>query len=294
MTKPVVAITGGAMGIGIELARRLARTHRVALLDIDFPKAQNAAAQLGPNAIAVSCNITRAASVAAAVETVVKRFGGIDVAVSNAGIGSGGAARHLDPDVLATQLEVILTGNWRFMSACLPHLISRRGYLLGVSSAAAITGPPGEAFYSASKAGLEALLNVVRAEVAHLGLAVGIAYLMFIDTPMVRELDREHDDLAQMRKRLPGPAGKTYPVSLAADHLADGISRRATRIFVPSSLRWQYLLRGMLGPLLDRSFKKIAPDVDALTEAKVHDRGQFAGGFYSRQVRQFESGGTTK
>jgi len=63
---------------------------------------------------------------------------------------------------------------------------------------------------------------------------------------------------------------------------------------VPSSLRWQYLLRGMLGPLLDRSFKKIAPDVDALTEAKVHDRGQFAGGFYSRQVRQFESGGTTK
>ena len=99
MTKPVVAITGGAMGIGIELARRLAPAHRVALLDIDFPKAQNAAAQLGPNAIAVSCDITRAASVATAVNTVVKRFGGIDVAVSNAGIGSGGAARHLDPDV---------------------------------------------------------------------------------------------------------------------------------------------------------------------------------------------------
>ena len=44
MTKPVVAITGGAMGIGLELARRLAPTHRVALLDIDFPKARNAAA----------------------------------------------------------------------------------------------------------------------------------------------------------------------------------------------------------------------------------------------------------
>jgi NAD(P)-dependent dehydrogenase (short-subunit alcohol dehydrogenase family) len=279
MSLPVVAITGGASGIGLELARRLAPTHRVALLDINLERAQQAAAQLGPNAIAVPCDITSQASVSAAVATVVERFGRIDIAVSNAGIGTVGAARHLDPDVLAAQLGVNVTGNWRFMHACLPHLVRSRGYLLGIASAAAITSPPAEGFYSASKAGLEALLNVVRVEVAHLGVAVGIGYLMFIDTPMVREGDRQHSDLATLRAMLPGPAGKTYPVSLAADRLAKGVRRRAKRIFVPSSLRWQYYLRGLLGPVTDRSFAKIAPQVDRLTLAKVTEKGALAAAF---------------
>jgi NAD(P)-dependent dehydrogenase (short-subunit alcohol dehydrogenase family) len=279
MSLPVVAITGGASGIGLELARRLAPTHRVALLDISLERAEHAAAQLGPNAIAVSCDITGQASVSAAVATVVERFGGIDVAVSNAGIGTVGAARHLDPDVLAAQLDVNVTGNWRFMHACMPHLVHSRGYLLGIASAAAITSPPSEAFYSASKAGLEALLNVVRVEVAHLGVAVGIGYLMFIDTPMVREGDRQHSDLATMRTMLPGPAGKTYPVSLAADRLTKGVRRRANRIFVPSSLRWQYYVKGLLGSVTDRSFAKIARQVDQLTLAKVAETGALAAAF---------------
>ena len=303
MSLPVVAITGGASGIGLELARRLAPTHRVALLDINLEQAQQAAAQLGPDAIAVWCDITKQESVSAAVATVVERFGGIDVAVSNAGIGTVGAARHLDPGVLAAQLDVNVTGNWRFMHACLPHLVDSRGYLLGIASAAAITSPPSEAFYSASKAGLEALLNVVRVEVAHLGVAVGIGYLMFIDTPMVREGDRQHSDLATLRAMLPGPAGKTFPVSLAADRLAKGVRRRANRIFVPSSLRWQYYLRGFLSPVTDRSFAKIARQVDQLTLAKVNEKGALAAAFNyglvpdSPQIAAapvFESGATTK
>jgi len=284
MSLPVAAITGGASGIGLELARRLAPTHRVALLDISLGRAEDAAAELGPNAVAVSCDITTQASVSAAVATVVERFGGIDVAVSNAGIGTVGAARHLDPDVLAAQLDVNVTGNWRFMHACLPHLVHSRGYLLGIASAAAITSPPAEAFYSASKAGLEALLNVVRVEVAHLGVAVGIGYLMFIDTPMVREGDRQHSDLATMRAMLPGPAGKTYPVSLAADRLSKGIRRRANRIFVPSSLRWQYYLRGLLGPVTDRGFAQAARHVDRLTQAKVAEKGSVAAAFNSDRI----------
>src|SRR5262249_13704871 len=129
------------------------------------------------------------------------------------------------------------------------------------------------------RGGLEALLNVVRVEVAHLGVAVGIGYLMFIDTPMVREGDRQHGDLATMRAMLPGPAGKTYPVSLAADRLTKGIQRRANRIFVPSSLRWQYYFRGLLGPVTDRSFAKIARQVDRLTLAKVTEKGALAAAF---------------
>ena len=285
---PVAVITGGASGIGLELARRLARTHRIALLDINGAAAQRGADDLGENTIAIECDICSQDSVTAAIDEVLARFGRIDVAVSNAGIGTVGAVRHLDPDVLAVQLDVNLTGNWRFSHACLPALARTGGYLLGIASAAAITAPPAEAFYSASKAGLEALLNVARVEVAHLGIAVGIGYLMFIDTPMVRDGDREHSDLAQMRAMLPGPAGKTYPVSLAADQLAQGIRRRSRRIFVPSSLRWQYALRGFLPPLLDRSFAKMAPQVDRLTQTNVRERGAFAAAFNHDHVGRFD------
>jgi NAD(P)-dependent dehydrogenase (short-subunit alcohol dehydrogenase family) len=276
---PVAVITGAASGIGLETARRLASTHRIAVLDLHIGSAERAVQSLGGTAVALHCDITDAESVAAAIESVVERFGRIDVAISNAGIGAIGAARHLDPDVLATQLDVNVTGNWRFMHACLPHLVQSKGYLLGVASAAAIVSPPGEGLYAASKAGLEALLNVVRVEVAHLGVDVGIAYPLFIDTPMVRDADVEHDDFARMRKMLPGPAGKSYPVSLAADALTRAVRRRSRRAFVPRSVRAQYLLRGVIGTLLDRQFRRIAPDVDRLTAEKVSERGGFEAGF---------------
>jgi NAD(P)-dependent dehydrogenase (short-subunit alcohol dehydrogenase family) len=279
MPQPVAVITGAAKGIGFETARRLAATHRVAALDRDREGVQRATGELDGDVLALPCDIVDGASVTRAVDSVLERWGSIDVAVSNAGIGTVGAARHLSPDVLAAQLDVNLTGNWRFMRACLPHLEASRGYLLAVSSAAAILAPPGEGFYAASKAGLEALLDVVRVEVAHLGVDVGVAYFMFIDTPMVRDGDRDHADLARMRSMLRGPAGKTYPVSAAADALVEAIHRRKRRVFVPRSLRAQLWLRGVLGPVMGREMRRLAPEVDRLTAEKVRRGGDFEPAF---------------
>jgi NAD(P)-dependent dehydrogenase (short-subunit alcohol dehydrogenase family) len=101
MTQPVAVITGAASGIGLAVTRQLARTHRVALLDINGEAALRAAEELGDVAMAVRCDITDEGSVADAVQAVVEKFGAIDVAVSNAGIGPVGTVRHLDPSVLA-------------------------------------------------------------------------------------------------------------------------------------------------------------------------------------------------
>src|SRR6187551_109857 len=132
MARPVAVITGAARGIGLESARQLSATHRVVLLDRDAPGAERAAAEIGGDAVHAACDITDAAAVAGAVADVVERCGGIDVAIANAGIATAGSLRHLDPDVLALQLDVNLVGNWRFVHACLPHVIERRGYVLGV------------------------------------------------------------------------------------------------------------------------------------------------------------------
>jgi NAD(P)-dependent dehydrogenase (short-subunit alcohol dehydrogenase family) len=276
VARPVAVITGAARGIGLETARQLSATHRVALLDRDAGGAERAAAQIGADAVHAACDITDADAVASAVADVVERCGGIDVAIANAGIATAGALRHLDPDVLALQLDVNLVGNWRFLHACLPHVIERRGYVLGVASAAAIVPPVGLGAYAASKAGFEQLLNVLRIEVAHLGVDVGVALLSFIDTDMVRGTRDRHPAFAEIRAKTRGPAGRTLPVSVAGAAIADAVAARRRTAVAPGIVRGAYWLRGLIGPLVDREGRKNARTVDLATAEMVAERGAFA------------------
>src|SRR5215218_2968392 len=248
MARPVAVVTGAARGIGLETARRLAATHRVALLDLDEAGAERGAEQIGGDAVFAGCDITDAESVRRAVAYVVSRCGGIDVAIANAGIATAGAMRHLDPDVLAAQLNVNLTGSWRFIHACLPHVVDRRGYILGVSSASALVAPCGIGHYAASKAGFEHLLDVLRVEVAHLGVDVGIAFFSWIDTEMVRGAERSDPAFAALRAKLRGPAGLTLPVGAAADALVRAVHGRERMVTAPG-----VRARGVLAARPDRA-----------------------------------------
>jgi NAD(P)-dependent dehydrogenase (short-subunit alcohol dehydrogenase family) len=277
MARPVAVVTGAARGIGLETARRMSASHRVALLDLDVDGVEHAAAGLG-DAVWAGCDITEPESVATAIDEVVAECGGIDVCISNAGIAAAGALRHLDPDVLAAQLNVNLTGNWRVIHACLPHVIARRGYVLGVASLAAIVAPLGIGAYGASKAGLEQLLNVLRIEVRHLGVDVGVAYFSWIDTDMVRGAESQHPGFAAMRRGLRGPAGKTLPVGDAADAIVRGVQRRSRRVVAPGFVGALFRLRGLIPELVDREALKVAPDVDRFTAEMVAERGSFAAG----------------
>lgn len=278
MGRPVAVITGGARGIGLETARRLSATHRVALLDLDGDGAHRAAAGLGGDAIAAQCDITDEGAVTAAVEQVVAEAGGIDVCISNAGIATAGALRMLDPEVVAAQLNVNVVGNWRFIHACLPHVIARRGYVLGVASAAALAPAVGLGAYCTSKAGFEMLLNCLRVEVAHLGVDVGVAYFAFIDTDMVRGTDLHHPGFNRMRESTPGPFGKVIPVSRAGTVIARGVKKRSRVVVAPRFVGPLRRLRGLLPATIERESMRMAPEVDAFTAEMVAERGTFGGG----------------
>jgi NAD(P)-dependent dehydrogenase (short-subunit alcohol dehydrogenase family) len=284
VSRPVAVITGAARGIGLDTARRLSATHRVALLDRDAAGAARAAAQIGGDAIHAACDITAAEAVARAIAEVVEQCGGIDVAIANAGIATSGALRHIDPDVLALQLDVNLVGNWRFLHACLPHVIERRGYVLGVASAAAIVPPVGLGAYAASKAGFEQLLNVLRVEVAHLGVDVGIAFFSFIDTDMVRGAEDRHPAFAAVRAKARGPAGRTLPVSAAGRAIADAVAHRRRTVVAPGIVRGAYWLRGLIGPLVDRESRGNAATIDRATAEMVAERGPFDAALGSRDA----------
>ena len=267
-----VLITGAARGIGAESARRLAaRGAKLSLVGLEPDMLEQVASECG-DAAWFEADVTDRDALQAAVDGTVERFGGIDVVMANAGIGAGGTVRTMDPDAWERVIEVNLLGVYRTVRACLPHVIERRGYVLPVASVAAAVHTPGMSAYAASKAGVEALGNSLRGEVAHLGTKVGVAYFSWIDTEMVRGAD-ENPATKFMRSKLRGPAGKTYPVSEAGEAVADGIEQRARRVIVPRNFRTLLLARMLVARLTEQSARRDVPEFVRLMEEEAERRG---------------------
>jgi NAD(P)-dependent dehydrogenase (short-subunit alcohol dehydrogenase family) len=273
----VVLITGAARGIGAAAARQLAaRGAKLALVGLEPDELAGVAADCGPDAAWFEADVTDTAALEAAVEGAVERFGGIDVVIANAGIGSGGSVRAIDPAAWERVIEVNLLGSWRTVRAALPHVIARRGYVLQVASMAAIAHAPFMSAYCASKAGVEAFSDSLRTEVAPLGVDVGVAYFSWIDTDMVRGAD-ERAGLDGVRRRLTrGPAGKTYPLDAAADAIVDGIARRTRRVLVPGWLRGLIWLRGPLATPIDRFARRQVREIESRMLEEIERSGAAA------------------
>jgi NAD(P)-dependent dehydrogenase (short-subunit alcohol dehydrogenase family) len=187
-----IFITGGANGIGAETGRQAAqRGARVALVDIDGAAAERTAAGL-PSAIGIEADVRDNDSLEAAVRRTVDEFGGIDVVMANAGIGTIGTAESMSLDEIERIVDINLTGVMRTVRATVPHLLDSRGYLLITASLAAILHTPPLTHYAATKAGAEAFGHSIRIELADRGVDVGVAYFGFIDTDMVAQGNANH------------------------------------------------------------------------------------------------------
>lgn len=279
MSRPVALVTGAAQGIGLATAQRLAHSHRLALLDLNAEKLERARERLGEDAVAVVCDIAEQDQVERAVAEVVESCGGIDVLFSNAGIGAGGTLRHLDPEVLQAIVDVNLVGNWRVIHACLPSLVERRGYVLANASASALMPALGLGPYASSKAGLEQLMNVLRVEVAHLGVDVGVSYFWFLETDMVRGAERDLGEIGGFRTELPGPLGRIASLDDAADAIVACIEGRGRRVVWPRWVSLVYRLRGLQGRQAERPALSSAAAMDAATLARVRELGSFEAAF---------------
>jgi short-subunit dehydrogenase len=144
--------------------------------------------------------------------------------------------------------------------------------VLVVASMAAIGHAPGMASYCASKAGVEAFCNSLRAEVRHLGVDVGVAYFSWIRTDLVTASD-DHPVFGGIRKRIGGPMGRTYPVSMAAEAIVRGIERRARGVFTPRWIRFLLPIRGLLQPIAERGAAAQVAEIDTKASADVERRG---------------------
>jgi NADP-dependent 3-hydroxy acid dehydrogenase YdfG len=145
----VALVTGASGGIGASVARSLhAAGASVGLLS-------RRGDDLGlERALGVACDVSRRAQVEDATTAVVDRFGRLDIAVANAGLGAYGPFLELDPEQLEAMVDVNLKGTLYTAAATLPHLIaSGEADFVSLASVAGVRAFPGEAVYNASKFG---------------------------------------------------------------------------------------------------------------------------------------------
>lgn len=242
-----VMITGAARGIGAATARRLhERGARVALAGIEPDQLDQVARECG-DALAVICDVRDRGQVEAAVQAAVEHLGGLDVVIANAGVAAQLPILGGDPEVFERTLEVNLLGVYYTLRAAAPHIAHERGYALAISSLAAAVHPPLLGAYSASKAGVEALANAMRIELAGSGARVGVAYFAELDTDMT---SRGFGTEAASRLNL-GPR-RVAPLETGISAIERGIARRSRRVVAPSWVAAVLPVRMLAQRLIER------------------------------------------
>lgn len=160
----VALITGGATGIGAAIAEAFAvKGARIAIADVADPVADNA----------VKCDVSQPESVRVAVDTVIERFGTIDILVNSAGIARLAPAEELSLQYWDSTIAVNLSGTFHMCQAVGKHMLaSGGGSIINMASQAATVAIDEHAAYCASKFGVVGLSKVLAAEWAGRGVRV--------------------------------------------------------------------------------------------------------------------------
>ena len=259
-------VTGGAGGIGCAVARELERRGAEPVLaDLDRDALAEAAARFARAPQQLVMDVTSRASCAAAIGDLLAHHGRLDIAWANAGISAFGPVSALDPDTWRRVVDVNLLGAFETLRASLPAVTARRGHLAVTCSLASFSHQPGVSAYAASKAGLEALANALRIEVADQGVTVGTIHPGYVQTPLVLEQERDDPAYRRLRAALRPPFAVSVPVERVSPVIADGLAKRASRVIAPRSGWLVHALRPVLNTRpLTRELRRAAPDIREL------------------------------
>ena len=244
-------ITGGASGLGQATAARLAAAGAaVALLDVQDEAGRKAAGAIGAQASYHRCDVTDESAVDAAVRAAAERMGGLNVAVSCAGVATPGKLlgkdgplassafqRVMDINVLGTFLldraaAAIMQGN-------APDADGERGLLIHTASVAAFEGQIGQVAYATSKAAVAGMVLPLARELARFGIrVVGIAPGIF-GTPMMSGLPQEAQDSLGKQVPFPPRLGRPAEYAALAGHIIENSMLNGETIRLDGAIRMQ-------------------------------------------------------
>jgi len=201
-----VFITGSGQGIGKQIAIAMAKEGaNVAVSDINIENAGAAAQEirsLGRKSIAIKLDVSKQNEVIAAFETFKNEFGVIDILVNNAGITKDTLVLRMKDDDWDAVINVNLKGTFLCSREAIKLMVKQQhGNIISISSVVAFTGNPGQANYSASKAGIVGLTKTIAKEYASRGIKANAVAPGFIQTAMTEAIPEKIRE--EMKKNIP-------------------------------------------------------------------------------------------
>jgi NAD(P)-dependent dehydrogenase (short-subunit alcohol dehydrogenase family) len=247
----VVAITGGARGIGRTTAQALVRKGcRVALGDLDLAPAEQTAAELGGGTVAIQLNVTDRDSFTAFLDEAERQLGPVDVLVNNAGIMPVTPFEDESDDSIRRQLDINVYGVMVGTQLAVRRMKARgRGHIVNIASSAGKAGVPGIATYAATKHAVVGLTEAVRAECRGSGVELSYVMPITVNTQLI-------EGLADKRG-----VKRVEPEDVAAQ-IVDALELGKVDVYVPRELR----LSVVLGTLLPRRAREAVARFMGVTE----------------------------
>lgn len=186
----VAIVTGAASGFGAEIARLYAREGaKVAVVDLNEQGAQKVAAEIGPAALAVRCDVSNRADVDNVISKTVAAFGPIDIVVNNAGYThKNQPLLNVDEKTFDRVFDVNVKAIYHMIMAITPMMRERRsGCIINVGSTAGIRPRPGLSWYNASKGAANLLSKSLAVELAPDNIRVNVICPVMGETGMLSD-----------------------------------------------------------------------------------------------------------
>jgi len=243
----VALVTGGASGLGEATARKLvAGGGRVAILDRPQSEGERVAKELG--GVFCPADVTNGEQVEQAVAKTVEKFGGVQVVVNCAGVGT--AARTITKqgpmplELFKKTVEINLIGSFNVirlaaarMSEGTPNEEGERGVIINTASAAAFDGQIGQAAYSASKGGVVALTLPIARDLASLGIRCMTIAPGTFDTPMLALLPEEARQALAKDVPFPKRLGRPEEFAALVCHIVENVMLNGETIRIDGAIR---------------------------------------------------------
>lgn len=220
----VAVVTGGARGIGKAIAEALAgKGVNLVIADISLEQAKDTSAELerlGVKTMPVKLDVSKSDEVTKIFEDIFKNFGKIDILVNNAGVTKDGLIMRMKEEDWDTVIDINLKSVFLCSKEAIKVMAKQRyGRIINIASVVAFMGNPGQANYSASKAGIIGLTKTTAKEYASRGITANAVAPGFIATAMTDALPENVKD--EMKRAIPlGRFGTTEDVANAVVFLA--------------------------------------------------------------------------
>jgi short-subunit dehydrogenase len=234
LQKKVVLITGASSGFGEDAARLFAKEGcRVVLAARRVEKLQAIAAEIqstGGEAVAIPVDVNERSEVEQLVQTVLDRYGRVDILFNNAGFGGVDWFENFKPERhIETMIRVNLIGTMLVTHAVLPDMLKRHdGHIINMASVAGLIASPLITTYAASKYGVRAFTDGLRREVSPFGIKVSGIYPGPASTEFGKQLER-----TKARERIKRSIDVHMTSSYVARRIVDVAKRPRRSLVIP-------------------------------------------------------------